>query len=81
MKKSSDDKTKNVIIIGDYMLNNVNSRGLSKSKNLEVLNLPGATRTNTVNKMDDILEDKPQSLIIHIGTNDLTNDVNLLNNV
>ena len=31
--------------------------------------------------MDDILEDKPQSLIVHAGTNDLTNDVNLLNNV
>ena len=31
--------------------------------------------------MDDILEDKPQSLIVHVGTNDLTNDVNLLNKV
>ena len=31
--------------------------------------------------MDDILEDKPQSSIIHVGTNDLTNDANLLNNV
>ena len=30
--------------------------------------------------MDD-LEDKPQSLIVHVGANDLTNDVNLLSNV
>ena len=30
LKKSSDDRTKNVIIIGDSMLNNVNSPGLSK---------------------------------------------------
>ena len=81
MKKSGDDITKNVIIIGDSMLNNVNSRGLSKSKKVEALNFPGATSTDIVNKMDDILEDKPQSLIVHLGTNALTNDVNLLNNV
>ena len=31
--------------------------------------------------MDDILVDKPQSLIANVGTNDFTNDVNLLNNV
>ena len=81
MKKSSDDRTKNVIIIGDSMLNNVNRRGLPKSKKVEVLNFPGATSTDISNKMDDILEDKPQSLIVHVGTNDLTNDMNLLNNV
>ena len=81
MKKSSDDRTKNVIIIGDSMLKKVNSHGLSKSKKVEVLNFPGTTSTDIVNKMDDILEDEPQSLIVHLSTNDLTNDVNLLNNV
>ena len=63
------------------MFNSVNSPGLPKSKKVEVLNFPEATTTDIVNKMDDILEDKPKSLIVHVGTNDLTNDVNLLNNV
>ena len=63
------------------MLKKVNSHGLSKSKKVEVLNFPGTTSTDIVNKMDDILEDEPQSLIVHLSTNDLTNDVNLLNNV
>ena len=90
MEKSSDDRTTNVIIIGDSMLNNVNSRGLSNQKcgaiklkllKVELLNFPGVTSTDVVNKVDDILVDKPQSLIVHVGTNDLTNDVNLLNNV
>ena len=31
--------------------------------------------------MDVILDDKPKSIIVHVDTNDLTNDVNLLNNV
>ena len=64
------------------MLNNVNSRGQSKSKNVAVINFPGATSTNNVENIDEILENQqPKSLIVHIGTNDLTNDVNLLNNV
>lgn len=52
-----------------------------KSKKLEVLSFPGATSTDIVNKIDDILVDKPQSFIVCGGTNDLTNDVSLLNNV
>ena len=61
------------------MLNNVNSRGLSKSKKVEVINFPGATSTDIVEKIDDILEHHPKSLVVLVGTNDLTNDVNLFN--
>ena len=64
------------------MLNNVISRGLSKPKNVEVINFPGATSTDIVKNIDKILENQlPKSLIVHVGTNDLTNDANLLNNV
>ena len=64
------------------MLNNVISCGLSKSKNVEVINFPGATSTDIVKDIDKILENQlPKSLIVHVGTNDLTNDANLLNNV
>ena len=81
-KSSNDERSKEVIVIGDSMLNNVNSRGLSKSKNVEVINFPGATSTDIVENIDEILENqKSKSLFVHVGTNDLTNDVNLLNNV
>ena len=65
------------------MLNNINSKGLSKSKKVHVLNIPGAASGDIVVKIDDVLEGKPESLIFHVGTNDLTNliTVNLLNNV
>ena len=64
------------------MLNNLNSRGLSKSKNVEVINFPRATSTDIVKNIDKILENQqPKSLIVHVGTNDLTSDVNLLNDV
>ena len=64
------------------MLNDLNSRGLSKSKNVEVINFFGATSTDIVKNIDKILENQqPKSLIVHGGTNDLTSDVNLLNDV
>ena len=74
-------KSKDVVIIGDSMLNNITGKGLSKSTNVDDLNIPGATSGDIVDKIDDVLEGKPESLIVHIGTNDLTNNVNLLNNV
>ena len=63
------------------MLNNINGKGLSKLKKVDVLNIPGATSGDIVDKIDDVLERKLESLIVHVGTNDLTNNVNLLSNV
>ena len=63
------------------MLNNVKGRGLSKSKKVEVINFLGATSTDIAEKIDDILEHHPKSLVVYVGTNYFTNDVNLLNNV
>ena len=55
VEKSSNDKgRKEVITIGDSMLNNINIRGLSKSKKVEVLNVPGATSSDIVGKIDDV---------------------------
>ena len=59
------------------MLNNFNDHGLSKSKKVDDI----ATSGDIVDKIDDVLEGKPESLILHVGTNDRINNVNLLNNV
>ena len=63
------------------MLNNINSWGLWKSKKVEVLNFTGATSNDIVGKIDDVLNQNPESLIVHVGTNDFTNEINLLNNI
>ena len=62
------------------MLNNINRSGLSKSEKVDVLNIPGAISGDAVDKIDDVLEGKPELLIVCVGTNDLTNNINLLNN-
>ena len=79
--KGTEDLSNKVVIIGDSMLNNINSRGLSKSKKVDVLNFPGATSSDVLTKIDDVLNKKPASLIVHVGTNDPTNDINLSSNV
>ena len=69
----------NKVIIGDFMLNNINSR--NKLKEVDVLNFPDATSSDVLTKIEYVLNKKPTSLIVYVGTNDLTNDVNLLLNV
>ena len=77
----NDKARKEVIIIGQSMLNDIKNCGVSKSKKIEVLNFPGATSKEIVRKIDDVLNQKPESLIVHVGPNDLTNGINLLNNI
>ena len=76
-EKGIEDLSNKVVIIGDSMLNNINSRGLSKSKEVDVLNFPGATSSDVLTKIDDVFKKKPASLIVHVGTNDLANDMNM----
>ena len=47
------EKSKNVIRIGDSVLNNINSRELSKSKKVSVSNFPGATSEGI---LDEVFE-------------------------
>ena len=49
----------NVIIIGDSMLNNINSCGLSKSNKVSVSNFPGATSEDILDEIEDTLKTHP----------------------
>ena len=62
------------------MLNNIDSRGLSKSKEVDILN-PSATSSNVLAKIYNVWNKKPSTLIVRVGANDLTNDINLSSNV
>ena len=86
-EESSDNKTdtrndqqkKKVVITGDSMLNGLHEKGLSMNHNVKVKNYPGGTSETILDNIDDIVKNKPDYLIIHAGTNDLTNGINLLN--
>ena len=80
-EKGNEDLSNKVVIIGDSMLNNINSRGLFKSKEMDVLNFPVTTSSDVLTKTGDVLNKKTASLIVHVDINDLANDINLLSNL
>ena len=90
--KSTHDKTssqgngerndkKKVLVTGDSLLNGINEHGLSKPHKVNVQNFPGGTSETILEELDTLVVSKPDCIIIHAGTNDLTNEINSLNSV
>ena len=70
-----------IIIVADSLLNGIHEKGLSKNHSVKVNNILGGTSGTILDRLDDFLENKPDGLIVHAGTNDITKGKNLLNNV
>ena len=82
-ESASDDKRddkhekKRVIIVGDSILNGINEKGLTKKNHtVKVRPHPGATTEDLVDHIKPVARRKPNMVILHIGSNDLTNGVN-----
>ena len=63
------------------MLNNINSRGLSKSKKVSVSNFPAATNEDILVEVEDTLKTHPDTLIVQAGTSELTKNINTMRSV
>ena len=74
-------KKRKIIIVGDSQLNGIHEKGLSKNHSVKVNKIPGGTSEAILDKLDDFLKNKPDGLIVRAGTNDITREKNLLNNV
>ena len=46
-----------------------------------MVNFPGGTSEKITDELDDLIKGKPDDLIVHFRTNNIANNVNLLNNV
>ena len=72
---------KKVIILGNSVLNGINEKGLSKKHNVKIVNKAGAISERLLlEDLDNLIKFQPESVIIHAGTNNLTNGINMLNN-
>ena len=78
-KDKTKEQKKRVVITGDSMLNGIHETGLSKNHTVKINNFPGGTSEMVLKNIDETLKSKPDCLIVHVGTNDLTNGINLLN--
>ena len=63
------------------MVNVISEKGLSVNHKVKIVNYPGGTSENILEKLDDIIKEQQDDLIVHVGTNDLTNHGNLWTNV
>ena len=63
------------------MINNIQGRGLSKKYNVVVCTNPGATIRDFLDHIKPTLRKKPDVVIVHCGTNDLTSQEKTIANM
>ena len=76
-----NNNLKPVTIIGDSILNNINPRGISKEGNVNVKGYPGLTSDDMMDFINPTIRQKPDAIIIHVGTNEVNNDIDTLRNM
>ena len=77
----SSSKKNKIILTGDSMVNGIFEKGISVNHKVKIVNFPSGTSEKILEKLDNIIKEQSNDLTVHVGTNDLTNNVNLLNNV
>ena len=81
--KTKKRKKIRVEILSDSMFNGIQEKGLNKNAdiNIKIGKHPGASPTDILDHIKPSLRKEPDQIVIHAGTNDLTNDHNYLNNM
>ena len=64
------NQTRNVLIAGDSLLYGVDEQRLSNKYNVKVRCFPGTTISDMFDYLKPLFKNNPESVIIHIGTND-----------
>ena len=75
--QQAEQRKKAITIVGDSILNGIKERGLSGKHHVRVRAHPGATSLDLADHIKPIARRKPVIVIIHCGTNDLTNSVDI----
>ena len=72
---------RHIFVIGDSMVKHINGPGISKNDQVQVKSHPGATTDDIICCIKPTILQKPDIVIVHSGTNDLTKDVKTMNRV
>ena len=81
INSNGDSKTK-VMVVGDSLVKYLQREELSSKKNnVNVITHPGSTTEDMLDYIKPIARRKPDTLIIHTRTNDVTNGVNTMKKV
>ena len=63
------------------MINDISEKGVGVNHKVKVINFPGGTSETILEKLDDLIKEKPDDLIVHAGTNGIISNVNLSTHV
>ena len=77
-ENKGDVKRLHVTIVGDSLLNGIDENGLSRHHVVKVKNHPGANMEDIADHIKPDTRRKPDLLIIHAGTNDITRGINTI---
>ena len=82
-QKKNVNSRNQVFVCGDSLLNNIVGNGISSKKVKSIVrNFPGADSEDMIDYLKPILvKKKPQYLILHVGTNDVTSGCNTAENL
>ena len=81
IQTESLSRKKKIVLTGDSIVNGISEKVLSVNHKVKNVNFPGGTSEKILEKLDDIIKEKPGDLIVYVETNDITNNVNILTNV
>lgn len=80
-EKEEKSKKEYIEFVGDSMVNGLEERGFCKNHRVKIRKHPGATSTDILDHLKPVLRRKPTKIVVHAGTNDITNNINYLKNV
>ena len=63
------------------MVKHITGPGISNNDQVQVKTYPGATTDDIIDHIKSTIGQKPDIVIVHSGTNNLTKDVNTMNMV
>ena len=73
-----NEAKKLVYLVGDSLLHGIHERGLTRKHNVKVKAHGGATTRDIIDHIKPVLRRQPDTIIVHCATNDLTADVNTI---
>ena len=79
-KSDMSKKQKKIFIVGDSLLNGISEKGFKKS-NVSVKPHPGATSNDLTHYIKPIVHKKPDTIIVHCGTNDISNNIKTIDHL
>ena len=68
-------------ILGDSMINGINANGFKKDYKVKIKPYGDATSVDMIDHIKPTLRKKPSKIILHVGTNDITNNVDTVSNL